>query len=273
MENPCESPKTTASTTPDDDIAERSLPPWLRSNRWLIYLLPFFVFMLVQTLEPPPTDIADGSEIGWMLLGITYEHYPLVYSAKIALTLAAMLAVLPGYRTHPFRISPWAPAVGVVGVVAWIGLCHLGLEARLFAALGFDGFFSSGERPGYNPLVHLADSPAWAWGFLGIRFFGLAVVVAVIEEFFLRGFVLRFVVAQDWWKVPFGTVTPLVVVLGTAIPMAMHPGELLASLVWFSMITWLMMRTRNIWDCVVAHGVTNLLLGIYVVKFDQWQLM
>ena len=269
MENPFKSPKTIENAAAD--LTERPLPAWLDSYRWTIYLLPFMVFTVVQTMEPTLSD--HGSEFGTMVLGITYERYPLVYSAKIALTLLAMLLVLRGYRTHPFRVSLLAPAVGVVGVIAWIGLCHLGLEAKLLAPLGLDRFLPGGERPGYNPLKHLADTPGWAWGFLAIRFFGLAVVVAIIEEFFLRGFVLRFVVAQDWWKVPFGTITPLVAVLGTAIPMAMHPGELLASLVWFSMITWLMMRTRNSWDCVVAHGVTNLLLGIYVVKFDQWQLM
>jgi membrane protease YdiL (CAAX protease family) len=50
-----------------------------------------------------------------------------------------------------------------------------------------------------------------------------------------------------------------------------HP-EKLAALVWFSLVTWLMWRTRNIWDCVAAHAVTNLLLGIYVVTQHQWQL-
>ena len=55
--------------------------------------------------------------------------------------------------------------------------------------------------------------------------------------------------------------------------MAMHPGELAAAFVWFSMITGLMVTTRNIWDCVAAHATTNLLLGIYVVSFNQWQLM
>jgi len=43
--------------------------------------------------------------------------------------------------------------------------------------------------------------------------------------------------------------------------------------VWFSMITGLMVATRNIWDCVAAHAVTNLLMGIYVVGWNQWQLM
>ena len=38
------------------------------------------------------------------------------------------------------------------------------------------------------------------------------------------------------------------------------------------MVTWLMVRTRNIWDCVAAHAVTNVLLGIYVVASQQWTL-
>jgi membrane protease YdiL (CAAX protease family) len=39
------------------------------------------------------------------------------------------------------------------------------------------------------------------------------------------------------------------------------------------MVTWLMVRTRNIWDCVVAHALTNLILGIYVVTTGTWRLM
>ena len=66
--------------------------------------------------------------------------------------------------------------------------------------------------------------------------------------------------------------TPLAAVVGTAVPMLMHPGELLAAFVWFSLVTWLMIRTSNIWDCVAAHAVTNFLLGIYVVTQHQWQL-
>jgi len=34
-----------------------------------------------------------------------------------------------------------------------------------------------------------------------------------------------------------------------------------------------MIRTRNLWDCVVAHAVTNLLLGLYVVHSGQWHLV
>jgi hypothetical protein len=53
----------------------------------------------------------------------------------------------------------------------------------------------------------------------------------------------------------------------------MHPGEFIAALVWFTLVTWLMVRTRNIWDCVVAHALTNLLLGCYVLATGKWYFM
>jgi uncharacterized protein len=252
----------------------------------MTFLLPFLVYMLLGSVEPaqpePLTDaqLSAPARIRAELeagqpnrFGLRYKHYPLIYTAKIALTIAAMLYVLPGYREFPFRISLLSIAVGVVGVVLWIWLCKLRLEPKLLAPLGLDGFVGGlGERPSYNPLEALKTTPAWAWTFLVIRFIGLALVVPIIEEFFLRGFLMRFVQQEQWWEIPFGKVTPLAVVVGTAVPMLMHPGELLASFVWFSLVTWLMIRTKNIWDCVAAHAVTNFLLGLYVVTQGEWQL-
>jgi len=34
-----------------------------------------------------------------------------------------------------------------------------------------------------------------------------------------------------------------------------------------------MTRTRSIWDCVLAHAVTNLLMGLYVIASGAWWLM
>ena len=270
----------TGSATGRSARAER-----LARHPALTFLLPFFVYMLMGSLEPsapkPLTaaqlaapehlqrQMAEGTPNRF---GLRYKQYPLVYTVKISLTIAAMLYVLPGYRKFPFHISPLAVTVGVVGVALWIWICNLHLEPKLLAPLGLDSFLGLGERPAYNPLEQLKDSPAWAYAFLAIRFVGLALVVPVIEESFLRGFLMRFVQEDRWWEVPFGRLTPLAAVVGTAVPMLMHPAELLAAFVWFSLVTWLMTRTKNIWDCVAAHVVTNLLLGIYVVTQHQWQL-
>ncbi len=245
----------------------------LGRQRWVTFLLPFLVFVLVGGLEPTP-DRPGGIGIG---LSIPYAYYPWVYAIKISLTVAAVALVLPGYGEFPLRLSRLAIIVGLVGGPLWIGLCLLDWEHQYLLPLldycGAGRLITSGDRAAYDPLVQLAGQPALARAFLAVRLFGLVAVVPLIEEFFLRGLVMRLVVESDWWKVPFGKVNALAVVLGTAVPMLMHPGELLAALVWFSLITWLMVRTRNIWDCVAAHALTNLILGVYVLVSGTWRLM
>jgi CAAX prenyl protease-like protein len=243
----------------------------LERHRWLTFVLPFAVYMLAGALEPSH-DSPGGKMLG---LSIPYSAYPLVYTAKIALTLAAMAFVLPGYRQFRQRPGVFAVLVGAVGVVVWVGLCtvsdRIGLTAVLNVAMAKVHLYS--PRPAYSPLTELAATPTWAWAFLGIRFFGLALVVPVIEEFFLRGFLMRLVMEADWWKVPFGVVNRAAVLVALVWPVLTHqPGEYLAGIAWFGMVTWLMVRTRNPWDCVTAHAVTNLLLGIYVVVSAKWEL-
>ncbi len=245
----------------------------LLQQHWVTFLLPFLVFMVVGAFEPTPRT-PGGEKIG---LAIPYAAYPWVYVAKIASTVAAAVLVLPGYRQFPRRLGLLAIVVGVVGGVLWIGLCLLDWEhaylSPLLGRCGLGSLIGAGDRSAFNPFEQLADQPAWAWTFLTVRFFGLVAVVPLIEEFFLRGFLMRVVMEHDWWDVPFGTANWLAILLGTVVPMLMHPGELLAAAVWFSMVTWLMLRTRNIWDCVAAHAVTNLILGIYVVVSGTWRLM
>ena len=67
----------------------------------MTFLLPFLVFMVVGAFEPTP-ETPGGEKIG---LAIPYAAYPWVYAAKIALTVAAMVFVWPGYREFPLRIT------------------------------------------------------------------------------------------------------------------------------------------------------------------------
>lgn len=240
----------------------------LERHRWALYLVPFFTYMLVGALEPAHGDCATcfASSYTWL------------YTLKIVLTAAAVAFVWPGYRDFKPHLSILAIAVGVVGGPLWIGVCGLDWEhAYLLPVLkqvGLGGMIGAGDRPAFNPFdPNYQLSHTMASAFLVVRFFGLVIVVPLIEEFFLRGFVMRFFMDGQWWKVPFGKADRLALFLGTAVPMLMHPGELLAAFLWFSMITWLMLRTRNIWDCVVAHALTNLILGIYVLTTGTWRLM
>ena len=257
-------------------MAEKEIPRpntrqmLLEQYPWLTYVLPMAVFLVVGALEPRPTA-GRGIE-GWW--AVSYDYYPAVYALKILLTVAAIGLVLPGYRAFPVRITWPSILVGVLGIVVWVGLSELHWEHRLLSQIGLGRLIDMGVRSAYNPFEALGEYPAvMAWGFLAVRFFGLVLVVPIIEEFLLRGFLMRFVMASDWQRIPFGQVSVTAVVVGSLFPMLMHPAELLAAAAWFSLITVLMVKTRRIWDCIAAHAVTNLLLGLYVLATGHWQLL
>jgi CAAX prenyl protease-like protein len=202
------------------------------------------------------------------LLGMFYlkdSTYPYTYVSVIALTVLFMLPFAWGYFRAPFRISIWSVVIGVVGVVVWIGLSELD---RATFNLGK----WAGERPSFNPFDELKGNPNWMWTFLAIRFFGLVCLVPIIEEFFVRGFLMRYVDDPDWDEIPLGEARFGGWISPTVYGLVAHLTEPLSALVWFSMVSWLYKKTGSIWDCVMAHAVTNLLLGLYVVKFGQWHL-
>ena len=130
-------------------------------------------------------------------------------------------------------------------------------------------------RPGRTLLI----SPLFY-----LRLLGLAVIVPFIEEFFLRGFVLRYFWSEpkkeesdssepiQWYDVPIGALCPMVWAITILYPLLTHP-EALAGVVWFSGITLLAWKTRSLSDCVCAHAITNLALGIWVLYSGQWYLL
>ncbi len=249
---------------------------WFERWPWLPFVLPLAVFMLLTALEPTPEQ-SGGKMLG---LAIPYAWYPGLYALKLVLTAAAVGFVLPGYGQFPLRLTHFglAPlAAGIVGAALWVGLVEWRAPGAWIdpwlGRLGLDWIVATGRRSAFNPFEQLAGPPVWAWAFLVVRFAGLVVLVPVIEEFFLRAFAMRFAMQSDWWNVPFGKIDALAAVVGTVIPMLMHPGELLAAAAWFSWITLLMVYTRNIWDCIAAHAVTNLAMGIYAVGLERWYLL
>lgn len=191
------------------------------------------------------------------------------YAAKIAITSALLIFFASLYVQHfPISFSWLAVLVGVAGVVIWIGLCNLGLETKILEL--FLGEAKS-VRSQFNPFSQL-ESGWQQISFLGVRFLGLVLIVPICEELFLRGFLMRFVESPSWWNVQLARLSTRTLLVAPIYGVATHPTEALAAIVWFSLVTWLVQQTGKFWDAVLAHAITNMLLGLYVCTYSQWQL-
>jgi CAAX prenyl protease-like protein len=118
-----------------------------------------------------------------------------------------------------------------------------------------------------NPY-ELAGSLVLPW--IAIRLLGSSIVVPVMEELFWRSFLLRYLVNPDFRQVPLGTFTASALAISVALFGVEH-NQWFAGMVAGLLYTLLLYRTKSLFSCIVAHTVTNFLLGVYVLTTQQWQ--
>ncbi len=212
---------------------------------WVPYVLPFALFLLLTTLESH----------------LPLKIYPVFYAVKIALVGGALIALRGAFpEARPGGGGwVWATALGVILFFAWIFIDkHTPHPAFL------------GTRTAFDPSREIS-TPLGVFLFLVVRFLGLVVVVPYVEELFYRGFLLRFVSdMDDFRRVPVGTFSVVALLVNAGVFALSHP-EWLAAAVFALALCGLLRFTRNFFACVLAHGVTNLLLGVYVLHTASWQ--
>jgi CAAX prenyl protease-like protein len=114
------------------------------------------------------------------------------------------------------------------------------------------------------------------WASLMLRFLRAVVVVALVEEIFWRGFLMRFVI--DWegdcWRQPFGRAHWKSYLLVTGLFVIAHsPVDYAGAFAYGSLTYLLCIWSKNLGACVVMHAVANFLMGIYIMvygKFGLW---
>ncbi len=212
------------------------------STSWLGYVAPMAVFMALTTLE--------GSAPKW---------YVWLYIAKVCVvtgTLIAFRSVWKDIRFEPRVLVP-AALVGVAVFLEWILLDPITPPLRFL-----------GSRVGFNPFTAIPN-PGLRGLFLGFRFFGLALMVPVMEELFWRSFLLRYLTNEKFTTVPIGTFSGMAfAIVAVAFGLA-HP-EWLAAIVCAIAYGLLLRQTRSLFACMIAHATTNLALGLYVILIHQW---
>ncbi len=196
------------------------------------------------------------------------DWYPLLYAVLVA-GLCIWLPVLYSGKSvlKPHGRVGLGLLVGVVGIVLWIWLSSLEIESQLTAFL--PSWLRPEARVGYNPFDRLSGTAVW--GFIAVRMVGIAVIVPLVEELFWRSFLLRWLVDPEWERVPLGEFTASSFLTVTLMFTLAHP-EWLAAAVYCVLLNGLLVWKKDLWQCVVAHATSNLLLAVYVLNTKEWQL-
>jgi uncharacterized protein len=155
---------------------------------------------------------------------------------------------------------------GIVGCIAWIALMI--------------------------PFVDPFEGAEWSQTGFYLRLLSASLMVPVFEELFMRGYVLR--VALQWdrarksnAKRPFDTAfdhecidtvapgewsTWAVIISTIAFTLGHHHAEWPAAVVYGILMAGLWILRKDLLSCIVAHGVTNFTLALYVKSTGQWGL-
>jgi CAAX prenyl protease-like protein len=168
-----------------------------------------------------------------------------------------------GFWLLPTQIFEWMGFASDEDVPNWmqkLGVAKRreGFDARIVS--GLDGAFDS-----------FGD-----WVALSLRFFRAVVIVALVEEIFWRGFLMRWLLKPegDYWTVPFGKPSWLTFAVVTLAFMLAHaPVDWAGAIAFGSVIYLCAIWTKSLGACVVAHAIANLLMGWYAVstgKLGLW---
>jgi len=155
------------------------------------------------------------------------------------------------------RVLPVATVVGLLVFVEWI------VVDPLTPRLAF-----LGSRAATNPFASIPD-PTLRAIFLAVRFYGLVLMVPFMEEVFWRSFLLRWITKPEFEEIPIDTYSAVAFVV-VALLFGLAHQEWLAAILCACAYALLLRQTRSLFACIVAHGVTNLALGIYILTTGEW---
>lgn len=207
----------------------------------------------------------------WMALLFGLEATAATYALRTALTALALVALAPWGRAMLRPLWTRRPTASLAaGALAGLLVCVLWIapesipwyrDFSLLGALGFGGGADGGPSP-YDPAV-------CGWTLTWVKLVGSAFVIAPVEEFFFRAFLYRWLQRSDWTKVDPARFD-LSAFLWMVSLFALEHHTRLAAGAMAGAVYGLVAIRRGIGAAVVAHVVTNLLLGLYVIHTGQW---
>jgi exosortase E/protease (VPEID-CTERM system) len=221
------------------NVADRSAIVAQTENPTAAYLLPFVMILVAGMMSRAAT-----ADFEWT--------YPLRFFAAAA----TLYYFRKAYREMDWKFDWFAPAVGTGVFLLWVA------TDRTWSSTVVDSM----------PTALSQATPSLRAIWIAIRFIAAVVTVPIAEELAFRGFLIRRVISPDFEKLPLRSFTWVGVGLSSVIFGALHGGHIVAGTIAGLLFAGAMLRRGRIGDAVVAHATANLLLGAYVLQFQQWHL-
>lgn len=224
-------------------------------NSPLYRILPFGIFMAFIGID----ELARFLSLkGILPLNNTSLHY--LYPVK-ALTVGFILYAFRKYYLEinfndfrKLRITFLSILTGLVVFILWINM---------------DWLLPFQNKPTGFDLTQFNTGPERIFMIIS-RLFGAVIVVPIMEELFWRSFLIRYIIDQDFSSVPIGHFTLVSFSISTLL-FGFEHHLILAGIMAGIAYNVLLYYTRSIAHCILAHALTNLLLGVYVMNTGAWQ--
>ena len=218
------------------------------SRAALLRVLPFAVFMgMLVARGALPDDGSAGIDPRW------------VYGWTVLLVGGLLLWF---WREYGELVSQTWPSLSEAALAIVVGVAVFMLWMRLDAPWMRVGEATAGFRP-------VDAQGQLMWPLVAVRWFGATLLVPVMEELFWRSFFMRWIDNAQFQSVVPQQVSRRAIVLSTFVFMLAHT-LWLATIVAGLAYAWLYKRSGKLWVPVIAHTVTNGLLGGWVVYTGDW---
>ncbi|GKS68709.1 hypothetical protein W03_07130 [Nitrosomonas sp. PY1] len=210
-------------------------------------IAPFGAYVLFMLLEDALLVLLDWDA----------NEVRLLYAVKITVVASLLWWFRSTYRELQWpagsTMRTWivAIAAGITVFIVWINLTA--------------DWMMMGGSVGFDPR----ENGEIDWSFVAIRLIGAVLVVPVMEELFWRSFLMRWLHRPNFLAVnpsQVGIKAFLITASLFAVAHNLWFAGLLAGVVY----NLLYMRSGILWSPILAHAITNAILGIWIIATNNW---
>jgi exosortase E/protease (VPEID-CTERM system) len=197
------------------------------------YLMPLVVTLVVAMIS---TAFASGG-------------YDSLYGLRVAAGVLILYRYRYAWREFEFAVT-WQPVLLGLGVaILWL--------------------LTAGEPKAMPSDLQTLSVASVCWW--TVRAIGSAGIVPICEELAFRGFLLRRLQSRAFETVAYAKVGVIPIVLSSVAFGILHGDRWIAATLAGAAYALLLKRTGRLFDCVIAHAVTNGVIVLYSVYFHDWQ--